>query len=108
MKKIIFTISLIFISPFLLAQNIHGVWYGNLEVQPEKYMLFVFHITQENGQAITELEIPSQKAKGLKVMSTTFEDGKLSIDASNFGFKYVGILNLKSNEIRGTFLEGIH
>ncbi len=108
MKKIIFTIPLILISHFLPAQDLNGIWYGNLEVQPEKFMLFIFHISQENGITTTEIEIPSQQAKGLKVQGTSYEKGKLSIDASNFGFKYAGVLNLESNEIEGRFLEGIH
>ncbi len=107
MKKIlIVSFMLIFLNGF--TQDIEGTWNGNLELQPERKMLFIFQIHKAEGKLITEIAIPSQGVKDLMSKTTTFEDGELIIDAANLGFKYTGKWNGTSGTIEGTFQEGVN
>lgn len=92
----------------LFAQNIEGIWQGNLEVQSGKNMLFIFKISESDKSHFTKLDIPSQGLMNLQPASTTFLDNNLIINASNLGFKFDGILNEESGEIKGTFQEGLN
>ncbi|APU70125.1 MULTISPECIES: alpha/beta hydrolase family protein [Flavobacteriaceae] len=92
----------------LLAQNIEGIWQGNLEVQPGKTMLFIFKISESNKSHFTKLDIPSQGLMNLQPASTTFLDNNLIINASNLGFKFDGMFNEESGEIKGSFQEGLN
>ncbi|WP_051931269.1 hypothetical protein [Gillisia sp. Hel_I_29] len=87
----------------LFAQDLEGIWQGNLEVQPGKTMLFVFKISESNESFFTKLDIPSQGLKDLQPAFTTFLDNNLIINASNLGFKFDGVLNKESGEIIGPF-----
>ena len=110
MKTLMITLVIIF-SIFgnnLFAQNIEGIWQGNLEVQPGKTMLFIFKISESNKSYFTKLDIPSQGLKNLQPASTTFLDNNLIINASNLGFKFDGMLNEESGEIKGSFQEGLN
>ncbi|TPE42481.1 alpha/beta hydrolase family protein [Pontibacter mangrovi] len=108
----IFTITLLLILCVnvnnLFAQHIEGTWQGNLEVQPGKSMLFIFEISKSKEDLIAKLAIPSQGLTELQPASTTFIENKLSIDASNLGFKFNGKWDVESGKINGTFQEGLN
>ncbi len=108
MKKTLAILSFLLISVAGLAQEIEGIWNGNLEVQPGRKMLFRFQISKINENLKTEIAIPSQGVKDLLSTSTFFEDSVLHIDASNLGFKYIGKWNATSGSIEGTFQEGVN
>lgn len=108
MKKIVVTLIFALISTSIFSQKIDGIWNGNLEVQAGRKIVFIFQISKTDEVLNTEIAIPSQGVKGLMSKSTTFEDGKLFIDASNLGFKYNGKWNAFSSTIDGTFQEGVN
>lgn len=108
MKKFIMILGFILVSYSGFTQNIEGVWNGNLEVQSGRKILFIFKIALAEDELLTEIAIPSQGVKGLNPTSTTFEDGTLSIDATNLGFKYSGKFNPNSGMVEGTFYEGVN
>ncbi|MEE2771719.1 MAG: alpha/beta hydrolase [Bacteroidota bacterium] len=110
MKTIMITLLLI-VSIFLnelYAQSIEGTWQGNLEVQPGKTMLFIFEISKDQDELITQLAIPSQGLKELQPASTKLIEKNLIIDASNLGFKFSGNWDKEAGKIHGTFQEGLN
>lgn len=108
MKKTLIVIYFILL-PFLgQTQEIEGTWNGNLDVQPGRKMLFVFHISKTEGKLITKIAIPNQGVKGIASTLTTFKDGKLFIDATNLGLKFNGIWDAKSSKIVGELQEGVN
>lgn len=108
MKKYIAIIILILIYSSGFAQDIEGTWNGNLEVQAGRTMLFIFQISKTEGNLKAEIAIPAQGVKGLMSKTTTFEDNKLIIDATNLGFSYTGKWNAASGTIEGIFKEGVN
>ncbi|MFD2035199.1 alpha/beta hydrolase family protein [Belliella marina] len=108
MKKIVTILCFALISFTAFSQEIEGIWNGNLEVQPERKILFIFQISRTGEVLKTEIAIPSQGVKDLVAKSTTFENGDFLIDASNLGFKYSGKWNVSSGTIEGTFQEGVN
>lgn len=109
MKKIIAIICFLLVSiSSAFSQDIEGNWNGNLEVQEGRKMLFIFQISKSADKLESEIAIPSQGIKGIKPILTTFEEGVLSIDASNLGFKYNGKWSDESETIEGNFQEGVN
>jgi len=101
MKKNI-TFILVFCSiSKLFCQDITGTWNGILKVQGMQLSL-VFHINKtENGFSST-MDSPDQKAFGIPVTSTNFENSKLTIAIANARIEYEGVLGADGN-ITGTF-----
>jgi len=91
----------------LSAQNLEGTWQADLEVQPGKTLLLIFHITRPDDKLITTIDIPSQGLKELQPLATRVTQNDFVIDASNLGFKFNGIWEQQSNTISGTFREGL-
>lgn len=91
----------------LSAQNLEGTWQADLEVQPGKTLLFIFHIEEYKEKWITKIDIPSQGLKELQPVSTSLSHTDVVIDASNLGFKFKGIWDQQANTITGTFQEGL-
>lgn len=101
MKKIQFFICLSLITFTAFSQGITGQWNGLLKVQGTQLRL-VFNISKtENGYSAT-MDSPDQKAIGIPVSTTTYENGtiKLAIPAANI--LYEGILS-KDQVLIGTF-----
>ncbi|RXG12168.1 hypothetical protein DSM03_11142 [Leeuwenhoekiella aestuarii] len=91
----------------LSAQNLEGTWQADLEVQPGKTLLFIFHITEKDEKLITTIDIPSQGLKELEPLATRVTPNDFVIDGSNLGFKFNGIWDQQANTITGTFQEGL-
>ncbi len=104
MKKIRYFICLSLITLTAFAQGITGQWNGILKVQGTQLRL-VFNISKtESGYSAT-MDSPDQKAIGIPVSTTTYENGtiKLAIPAANI--LYEGILS-KDEVLIGTFNQG--
>jgi len=88
----------------LNAQNIVGQWNGILNIQGMQLRI-VFNISKsENGYTST-LDSPDQKATGIPVTTTSFENQVLKLAVTNAGIEYEGTLD-KTNTIVGTFKQG--
>jgi fermentation-respiration switch protein FrsA (DUF1100 family) len=101
MKKIITLIIALGAISTVFGQDITGTWNGILKVQGMQLSL-VFHINKtENGFSST-MDSPDQKAYGIPVTSTIFENSKLNITVANARIEYEGVLGSDGN-ITGTF-----
>jgi pimeloyl-ACP methyl ester carboxylesterase len=101
MKKIITFIVVFGAISTVFSQDISGTWNGILKVQGMQLSL-VFHIDKtENGFSST-MDSPDQKAFGIPVTTTSFENSKLKITVANARIEYDGILESDGN-INGTF-----
>lgn len=101
MKKII---TFIFISGAIstvFSQDISGAWNGILKVQGMQLSL-VFHINKTDNGFSSTMDSPDQKAFGIPVTTTNFENSKLTIAIANAGIEYEGVLGADGN-INGTF-----
>lgn len=104
MKKFTATAILILSAITLYAQDITGQWNGILKIQ-EIQLRIVFNISKsENGYTST-LDSPDQKATGIPVTTTSFENQILKLTVANAGIAYEGTLD-KTNTIVGTFKQG--
>ena len=85
----------------IFSQDVSGTWNGILKVQGMQLSL-VFHINKtENGFSST-MDSPDQKAFGIPVTTTNFENLKLTIAIANARIEYEGVLGADGN-INGTF-----
>jgi len=101
MKKIITFIAALVTISNVFGQDITGNWNGLLKVQGMQLSL-VFHINKtENGFSAT-MDSPDQKAFGIPVTTTNFENSKLTIAVANARIEYEGVLGFDGN-ITGTF-----
>lgn len=101
MKKIIFAFLLFFAFFSMSAQEITGDWKGVLKVPGAELNLVLHVIKSENGLSAI-LDSPDQKALGIPVTTTTFENATLKFTVSNLTIEYEGILD-KNQIITGTF-----
>jgi uncharacterized protein len=100
MKKIIIFL-VILNSITIFSQEITGQWFGILKV-PGMQLNLVFNISKtENGFAST-MDSPDQKAIGIPVTTTTFENSLLKLAIPAGGIEYEGVLN-KNNTVSGNF-----
>jgi pimeloyl-ACP methyl ester carboxylesterase len=107
MKTLIITTLLIaFSTMFAISQDISGVWHGIAKSPDNKEILFVYLFENDQDGYVSTMAIPTFDVSEIKPKSTTFIDGKLSIDGSNIGMKYEGILNETTQEIEGSYTEG--
>lgn len=101
MKKIITLIIALGAISNVFCQDITGAWNGILKVQGMQLSL-VFHINKtENGFSST-MDSPDQKAFGIPVTTTNFENSKLTIAVANARIEYEGVLG-SDGFINGTF-----
>ncbi|MDP9047596.1 MAG: alpha/beta hydrolase [Bacteroidota bacterium] len=106
MKKIIITLTFILLVCIAFAQGITGDWYGTLNIPGGATLHVVFHITKGGDTYTTTFDSPDQGAKGLATDKTTFTGNQLTIEATQFNFKYIGDYKPDSNKISGTFTQG--
>ena len=85
----------------LYSQDIAGTWNGILKVQGMQLSL-VFHINKTEKGFSSTLDSPDQKAFGMPVTTTNFENSKLIIAIANPRIEYEGILGT-DGIIIGTF-----
>ncbi|HMC84234.1 MAG TPA: alpha/beta hydrolase [Chitinophagaceae bacterium] len=103
MKKIISPLLIFFIITTASAQDITGKWYGLLKVQGTQLRI-VFNITKtENGFSST-MDSPDQGVRGIRVTTTTFDNGILKLSVGSAGIQYEG--GYKENMIAGIFKQG--
>ena len=101
MKRIVTFIFIFGAISTIFSQDITGTWNGILKVQGMQLSL-VFHINKtENGFSST-MDSPDQKAFGIPVTTTNFENSKLIIAMANPRIEYEGVLGADGN-ITGTF-----
>lgn len=101
MKKITFVLSLIMATFILQAQEIAGQWNGLLDVRGTQLRL-AFNISKSGSGFVSTMDSPDQKAFGIPVATTTFENQVLKIEMPNIGVQYEGTLD-DSNIIKGNF-----
>jgi len=107
MKTLITTTILIaFFIVNTFAQDLSGVWHGNVKSPDNKEILFVFLFEKNQDGYVSKMAIPTFDVMDIKPKATTFKNGKLSIDGSNIGMKYEGILNETTQQIEGSYVEG--
>ncbi len=92
-----------FTSLSLIAQDITGKWNGILNVQGAQLRV-VFNVAEVDNVFSATMDSPDQKAYGIPVTHTTFEDSKIKFEAATIGVAYNG--ELKGNEIIGIFKQG--
>lgn len=101
MKKIINFIFVFCSISTLYSQDIAGTWNGILKVQGMQLSL-VFHINKTEKGFSSTMDSPDQKAFGMPVTTTNFENSKLIIAIANPRIEYEGILGT-DGIIIGTF-----
>jgi pimeloyl-ACP methyl ester carboxylesterase len=89
----------------IFSQDITGDWSGKTK-RGDKLITFVFKIELENSKYATTMSVPTFRVSGVKPSTTTFTKGKLIIDGSNVGMRYVGIFNNETQQFEGTYKEG--
>ncbi|TDE15189.1 alpha/beta hydrolase family protein [Dyadobacter psychrotolerans] len=88
----------------LRAQDVAGQWNGILKVQGMQLRI-VFNITRSDKGYVSTLDSPDQKATGIPVTTTSFENQVLKLTIANAGISYEGTMD-KTNVIVGTFKQG--
>ncbi len=107
MKALITTILLMAFSIMnILSQDISGVWHGIAKSPDNKEILFVFLFENTRNGLVSTMAVPAFDVSDVKPKTTTFKNGKLSIDGSNVGMKYEGTLNETTQQITGSYTEG--
>ena len=104
MKKSFYFIFIYLITLPAIAQGITGQWNGILKVQGTQLRL-AFNISQtETGYSAT-MDSPDQKAIGIPVTTTTYENGTIKLAIPAASIAYEGILS-KDQVLIGTFSQG--
>jgi uncharacterized protein len=102
MKTLLFAIALSsFLVNNVLAQEIIGQWNGVLSVNAKVKIRVVFNISENSDGLKANMDSPDQKAFGIPVDETTFEDPKLRLLIKSAGIEYTG--ELTGDSIVGTF-----
>ncbi|WP_339918366.1 alpha/beta hydrolase family protein [Yeosuana marina] len=104
--KLITTLLIAFSILNVVSQDLSGVWHGFTKNPDNKDILFVFLFEKTESGFVSTMAVPTFDVSGIKPKTTTFKNGKLSIDGSNVGMKYEGILNETTNLIEGNYTEG--
>lgn len=108
MFRILITMKLaLFLSASMQAQHIDGSWQGTLKAGTNE-IGFVFDIETVDGNLAATMSIPGRNLRNLKAKATTFEDGELLIDGSNYGWEYRGTFNEENSTFEGKFKEGVN
>lgn len=103
MKKIALILTLVLTSSLSFGNEIIGNWYGLLKAPGIQYNV-VIHITKTENGYISTMDSPDQKALGIPVAKTSFENNVLKLDIVTGNVSYEGILN-NENNIVGKFTQ---
>jgi pimeloyl-ACP methyl ester carboxylesterase len=101
MKKIILILLSITITSNVFSQDIVGKWNGILKVQGFKLSL-VFNINNSDSGFSATMDSPDQKAFGIPITTTSFENSVLKINIANAKIEYEGVLGT-DNIVVGNF-----
>lgn len=83
-----------------------GSWEGALTL-PSGSLRIVFHVAADDaGNLSSTMDSPDQGATGIPVTSTTFEAGKLTLNASAIGGTYIGTLSEDGQTLSGQWSQG--
>lgn len=93
-----------FLSLTTFAQDITGTWNGILKVQGTQLRL-VFNISKTDTGFSSTMDSPDQKAMGIPITTTTFENNTLKLAIPMASISYEGVLGSDGN-IVGTFRQG--
>jgi len=96
MKKAMIILAVVLTSISMYGQNISGKWYGNLNLHG-KELKVVFNISKSKTGYKATMDSPTQKAFGMPVTNTNFEDSILKLEITNAGIEYTGTLNSEYN-----------
>jgi hypothetical protein len=88
--KLLLTATLLLFLTTVKAQ-IAGDWQGTVKYQGFEVEI-IFHITEEDGQYATTVDIPLLQVSDYTVESTEFEDNQLTISDSSLKLSYEGTL----------------
>ena len=83
MKKLITFIFIFGTISAVFSQEVIGTWNGILKVQGMQLSL-VFHVNKTDNGFSSTMDSPDQKAFGIPVTKTNFENSKLSIAIANY------------------------
>jgi dienelactone hydrolase len=103
MKKAVFFLVAIFASFAMVGQEITGQWNGVLKV-PDAQLRVVFNVSKSEKGYSSTMDSPDQGAKGIPVMTTSFENSILKLQIPAASISYEGTLN-KENIIVGNFVQ---
>ena len=92
MKKAMIILAFVLTSMSMFSQNISGKWYGNLNLHG-KELKVVFNISKSKTGFKATMDSPTQKAFGIPVIITNFENSVLKLEITNAGIEYQGTLN---------------
>ena len=101
MKKLFTFIFIFGVISTVFGQEVIGTWNGILKVQGMQLSL-VFHVNKTDKGFSSTMDSPDQKAFGIPVTKTNFENSKLTIAITNAGIEYEGVLGT-DGIIIGTF-----
>jgi fermentation-respiration switch protein FrsA (DUF1100 family) len=101
MKKLITYIFIFGTISAVFSQEVIGTWNGILKVQGMQLSL-VFHVNKTDNGFSSTMDSPDQKAFGMPVTTTNFENSKLNIAIANPRIEYEGVLGT-DGIIIGTF-----
>lgn len=91
------------ISKALVAQDLTGVWHGNLEIQGMDLRIS-FNFSQTGNQLTATMDVPQQGAKGIPMSVVAFENKNLFMSLTQAGIEFKGMW--KSDEsVEGTFFQ---
>jgi fermentation-respiration switch protein FrsA (DUF1100 family) len=91
MKRIVAFLFIFGAISTIFGQDITGTWNGVLKVQGMQLSL-VFHINKTEKGFSSTMDSPDQKAFGMPVTTTNFENSKLIIAIANPRIEYEGVL----------------
>ena len=108
MIKITSTLLILLFSISAFSQDITGTWSGIIETGKTEKVVFTFTFEKMGESYTTVIDIPAMRVADLKPKHATFTNGELVVDGSNLGFKYQGKFIQNSQQIEGTFTEGVN
>lgn len=101
--KLLYLIALFISTSFMAtAQTLTGDWKGTLDVQGMKLDL-IFHISGNDGNYTTTLDVPAQGAAGIPVDKTELADNNVALQVNAAGISFSG--TLKGSSIEGSFMQ---
>ncbi|MFA6831365.1 MAG: S9 family peptidase [Bacteroidaceae bacterium] len=102
MKKFGLLLLISLIMTTIDAQNFAADWKGTIAVNGTN-MELIFHITEQDGNYTSTMDVPLQKAMGIPMDKTEVTGNELKINASSMGISYSGVM--QSDSISGTFVQ---
>jgi len=89
-----------------LAAGIEGSWEAELKVNETIELPLNIHIKKDKGKWVGTLDTPAQGGFDIPMTSVELDGNKLIFDISNMQIHYEGDLDVKTNKISGTFIQG--